>query len=45
MLGYIKDVKMPKESLENLKKIFATSTVARKLHLRQELNYIRQKDM
>ena len=45
MLGYIRDAKTPKEASENLKKIFTTSTTARKLQLRQELNNIRQRDM
>ena len=45
MIGYIRDVKTPKQAWENLKKIFATSTSARKLQLRQELNNILQKDM
>jgi hypothetical protein len=45
MLGYIKDAKTPKEAWENLKKIFAASTTARKLQLRQELNNIRKRDM
>ena len=40
MLGYIKDAKSQKESWENLQKIFITSTTARKLQLRQELNSI-----
>ena len=45
MLGYIKDAKTPKEAWENLRKIFATSTITRNLQLRQELNNIRQRDM
>ena len=45
MLGYIRDAKTPKEAWENLKKIFAANTSARKLQLRQELNNIQQKDM
>ena len=45
MLGYIQEAKMPKEAWGNLKKIFATNTVARKLQLHQELNNIQQKDM
>ena len=45
MLGYIRDARTPKEARENLKKIFAASTTARKLQLRQELNNIRQRDM
>ena len=45
MLGYIRDAKTPKEAWANLKKIFAASTTARKLQLRQELNNIRQRDM
>ena len=31
MLGYIKEVKSPKEALENLEKIFTGSTTTRKL--------------
>ena len=34
MLGYIRDAKTLKEAWENLKKIFAASTTARKLQLR-----------
>ena len=45
MLGYIRDAKTPKEAWENLKKIFAANTSARKLQLRQELNNTQQKDM
>ena len=43
MLSHIRDAKMPKEAWENLKKIFAANTSARKLQLRQELNNIRVK--
>ena len=35
LLSYIRDAKTPKAAWENLKKIFATSTTARKLQLRQ----------
>ena len=45
MLGYIRDTKTPKEAWENLEYIFAASTMARKLQLRQELNSIRKRDM
>ena len=45
MLGYIQNAKTPKEAWENLKKIFAASTMARKLQLCQKLNNIRQRDM
>ena len=45
MLGYIRDVKTPKEAWENLKKIFAASNTTRKLQLKQELNSIWQRDM
>ena len=45
MLSHIRDAKTPKEAWENLKKIFAVNTSARKLQLRQELNNIQQKDM
>ena len=34
MLGYIREAKTPKEVRENLKKIFTTKTIARKLQLR-----------
>ena len=34
LLSFIQDVKMPKSAWENLKKIFAASTTARKLQLR-----------
>ena len=43
MLGYIRDAKMPKEAWENLRKVFAANTTARRLQLRQELNNIQQK--
>ena len=45
LLGYIREAKTPKEAWENLKKIFAVNTMARKLQLRQELNNIQQTDM
>ena len=45
MLSHVRDTKTPKEVWENLKKIFAANTSARKLQLRQELNNIKQKDM
>ena len=45
MLSHIRDAKTPKEAWENLKKIFAANTSARKLQLRQELNNTQQKDM
>ena len=45
MLGYIREAKTPKETWENLRKIFATNTTARRLQLRQELNNIQQRDM
>ena len=45
MLSHIRDAETPKEAWENLKKILAANTSARKLQLRQELNNIRQKDM
>ena len=45
MLGYIREAKTPKEAWENLRKIFAANTTARKLQLRQELNNIQQRDM
>ena len=35
LLSYIRDAKTPKGAWENLKKIFAASTTARKLQLRQ----------
>ena len=37
MLGCIREAEMPKEAWGNLKKIFVTNTVARKLQLLQEL--------
>ena len=45
MLGYINNAKAPTKAWENLKKIFAASTMAQKLQLRQELNNIREWDM
>ena len=44
MLDYVRDAKTPKEARQNLKRIFAASTTAKKLQLRQELN-IQWKDM
>jgi hypothetical protein len=41
LLCYIRDAGTPKAAWENLKKIFATSTTARKLQLRQELSNLR----
>ena len=35
MLGYIREAKMPKEAWENLHKIFAANTTARRLQLHQ----------
>jgi hypothetical protein len=43
LLCYIRDAGTPKAAWENLKKIFAASTTARKLQLRQEL--LRQRDL
>ena len=40
MLSHIQDVKKPKQTWENLKKIFAANMIARKLKLQQELNNI-----
>ena len=45
MLDYIREAKTPEEARENLQKIFAANTTARKLQLRQELNNIQQRDM
>ena len=45
ILGYIREAKTPKEAWENLRKIFAANTTARKLQLRQELNNIQQRDI
>ena len=45
LLSYIRDGKTPKDAWGNLKKIFATSTTARKLQLRQELSNLRQRDL
>ena len=44
-LGYIRETKTPKEAWEDLRKIFAANTTARRLQLRQELNNIQQRDM
>ena len=44
-LSYVRDAKMPKGAWETLKKIFAASTTARKLQLRQELSNLRQRDL
>ena len=40
MLGYIQEAKTLKEACDNLKKIFAANTVARKLQLHEEFNNI-----
>ena len=45
ILHYIRDAKMLKEARENLGRIFAARTTARKLQVRQELNSIRQRVM
>ena len=45
VLSYIRDARTPKDAWGNLKKIFAASTIARKLQLRQELSNVRQRDM
>ena len=45
MLGYIRDAKTPKEAWENLHKIFAANTTARRLQLRLEFNNIQQRDI
>ena len=45
MLGYIRDAKTSKDASENLKKIFAASTMTRKLQLRKKLNSIRETDI
>jgi hypothetical protein len=37
-LRYIRDAATPKAAWENLKKVFAASTMARKLQLRKELS-------
>ena len=40
VLGYTRDAETPKDAWENLKTIFASTTTARKLQLREELNNI-----
>jgi hypothetical protein len=45
VLCYIRDAGTPKAAWENLKKIFAASTTAKKLQLRQELSNLRQCDL
>ena len=40
LISYIQDAKKPKDAWANLKKISATSTMTRKLQLRQELNNV-----
>ena len=45
MLGYIREANTPKEAWENLKKIFAVNTTARKIQLHQDLNNVQQRDM
>ena len=45
LLSYVRDAQTPKGAWENLKKIFAASTTARKLQLRQELSNLQQRDL
>ena len=45
LLSYVRDAQTPKGAWENLKKIFAASTTARKLQLRQELSNLRQRNL
>jgi hypothetical protein len=45
LLSYIWDAATPKAAWENLKKVFAVSTTATKLQLRQELSNLRQRDL
>jgi hypothetical protein len=45
LLSYIRHATTPKAAWENLKKVFATSTTARKLQLRRELSNLRQRDL
>ena len=45
LLSYVRDAQTPKGVWENLKKIFAASTTARKLQLRQELSNLLQRDL
>jgi hypothetical protein len=45
LLCYIRDAGTPKAAWENLKKIFAASSTAKKLQLRQELSNLRQRDL
>ena len=45
LLSYIKDAKMPMGTWGNLKKIFAVSTTARKLQLRQEMSNVQPRDI
>ena len=44
-MAKVRDAKTSKATRENLKKIFATSTTAGKLQLRQELSNLRQRDL
>ena len=45
LLSYIWDAKTLRDAWGNLKKIFAASTIATKLQLRQELSNLRQRDL
>jgi hypothetical protein len=45
LLSYIRDAATLKAAWENLKKVFAASTTAMKLQLRQELSKLRQRDL
>ena len=44
-MSYIRDAKTLEDAWGNLKKIFISSTTAKKLHLRQELSNVRQRDI
>ena len=45
LLSYVRDAQTLKGAWENLKKVFAASTTARKLQLQQELSNLRQRDL
>ena len=45
LLSYVGNAKTPKGTWENLKKIFAASTTAKKLQLRKEFSNLRQRDL
>ena len=44
MIGHIQDVISPKEEWDNLMKLFAKNTIARKIQLKTEVNIVKRKN-